>query len=289
MSAQEIQQLANPAVFADVLDYLNRREFPRIGVSASTPDTLYAVHDRICAHYASLQLDSLFQPLFDFRRRRIIGHEALLASSSGDAFTMVGNVLSPERVFTLAANEDITFVDRLARTLHALNYLLQSAEGVLHLNVHPHHLLSVSADHGRVFEGILKNCGLETRRIVLEIPEYAVAEKKKVSAAIAAWKEKGYGIAIDNFGREHAQIGRVKKLQPDYIKLDRELLLRAQRDVRIQRNLAKSVQEAQQAGIAVIGAGIETGQQLDLLRTLDVGIAQGFLFGRPQPYCLSAG
>lgn len=279
------RQLANPAVFADVLDYLNSREFPRLPAA----DTLFAAHDRIRAHYASIKLDSLFQPVFDFRRRRIVGHEALLASSSGDDFTMVGNVLSPERVFTLAANDDITFIDRLARTLHALNFLLQEAQGVLHLNVHPHHLLSVSADHGRVFDGILKNCGLETRRIVLEIPEYAVAETKKVAAAIAAWKEKGYGIAIDNFGREHAQIGRVKKLQPGYLKLDRELLVRALHDVRTQRNLAKAVQEAQQAGIVVIGAGVETGRQLDLLRSLDVGIAQGFLFGRPQPYCLSAG
>jgi EAL domain-containing protein (putative c-di-GMP-specific phosphodiesterase class I) len=40
-------------------------------------------------------------------------------------------------------------------------------------------------------------------------------------------------------------------------------------------------------GVSVIATGIETHAQLDLLHELSVDIAQGFLFGRPQPYCLS--
>lgn len=286
-SAQPLQAVANPAVLAEVLGYLNRREFARAEGKQPSAETLFSHHDRIRAHYASFELDSLFQPVFDFKHRRVIGHEALLASVSGSGVSMVGNVLTPQRVFTLAANEDITFIDRLARTLHSLNYLLQGAKGLLHLNVHPHHLLAVSADHGRVFEGILRQCGLETRNIVLEIPEYAVPEKKRLAGAVAAWQEKGYRIAIDNIGREQAQVSRVRKLKPDYLKIDRKLIHEALNDIRQRRVLLKVVQTAAEDNIAVIATGIETHAQLDLLHEMKIEIAQGFLFGKPQPYCLA--
>lgn len=285
--AQQQQVVANPAVLAGVLEYLNRQEFFRAGGRPQDAETLFVRYDRIRAHYASFELDSLFQPVFDFKRRRIIGHEALLASVSGGGVSMVGNVLTPQRVFTLAANEDITFIDRLARTLHSLNYLLQGVGGLLHLNVHPHHLLAVSADHGRVFEGILRQCGLETRNIVLEIPEYAVPEKKRLADAVIAWQEKGYRIAIDNVGREDAQISRIRKLKPHYLKIDRELINVALDDSRQRRVLAKVVQMAIADDVTVIATGIETHEQLDLLHELAIDTAQGFLFGRPQPYCLS--
>jgi EAL domain-containing protein (putative c-di-GMP-specific phosphodiesterase class I) len=272
------------AALSGVLEYLNTREFAR---HAAGEPTLFSHQDRIRAHYASFSLDSLFQPLFDFQQRRIIGHEALLASVTNNGTSAVGNVLSPERVFTLAANEDITFVDRLARTLHALNFLLQDASGMLHLNVHPHHLLAVSADHGRVFEGILKQCGLDTRRIVLEIPEYAVPEKRRLADAIAAWQEKGYQIAIDNVGREPLQVSRLRKLKPRYLKLDRQLLQQALLDRRRLGTLSNAVAVAMADGISVIGTGIESRSQLDVLHELGVAIGQGYLFGRPQPYCVA--
>ena len=286
MNAQIAPAVANPAVLAEVLGYLNTREFSRAGGKKKEEETLFGQYDRIRAHYASFELDSLFQPVFDFKKRKVIGHEALLASVSSGGFSMVGNVLTPQRVFTLAANEDITFIDRLARTLHSLNYLLQGAKGLLHLNVHPHHLLAVSMDHGRVFEGILRQCGLETRNIVLEIPEYAVPEKKRLADAVNAWQQKGYRIAIDNIGREQAQVSRIRKLKPDYLKIDSKLINAALLDVRQRRVLAKVVQTAKEDNIAVIAAGIETHAQLDLLHELAIEIAQGFIFGRPQPYCL---
>jgi len=276
------------AVFSEIVDYLNAREFPRFQGAQKLNDTVFIEYDRIRAHYASFQLDSLFQPIFDFSKRRIVGHEALLASISGNHHSMLGNVLAPERIFTLASNEDITFLDRLARTIHALNYLSQGSSELLHLNVHPQHLLAVSADHGRVFGGILRQCGLEPQQIVLEITEYAIADKKALQEAIQSWQIKGYQIALDGFGRQHAQLSRVLKLKPDYLKLDRKFFLSGLSDSRKLQQLAKIVEAARAARVKVIGVGIESSQQLDLLRKLGIENAQGFLFGKPQPYCLHA-
>lgn len=277
------------AVFSEIVDYLNLREFPHFQGTQKTADTVFIEYDRIRANYASFQLDSLFQPVFDYSKRCVVGHEAFLASISGSQHAMLGNVLAPERVFTLASNDDITFLDRLARTLHALNYLAQGASGLLHLNVHPQHLLAVSADHGRVFGGILRQCGLEPQQIVLEICDYAIPDQRALQAAILSWQEKGYRIAIEGIGRQHVQVSRILKLKPEYLKLDRCFLLTALTDSKKRQLFAKVTGAAQDAQIEVIGVGVENNRELDLLRDLGVNLAQGYLFGRPQPYCLQAG
>lgn len=274
------------SAFSDVVEYLNYREFPRYKGREKLPDTVFVEYDRIRAHYASFQLDSVFQPIFDYTKRRVIGHEGLLSSLSKGNLALLGNVLMPDRIFTLASNEDIIFLDRLARTLHTLNYLSQEAEGLLHLNVHPQHLLSITADHGRVFAGIIRKCGLEPPQIVLEIAEYPIDEKRALANAISSWQLKGYQIALDGFGREHAQIARVLKLKPDYLKLDRDFFLKGFVDKRRRQQLKKIVRTARDEGVKVIGVGIENTMHLDLLRELEIGLAQGYLFGKPQPYCV---
>ncbi len=279
---------SNAAAFTDVVEYLNYREFPRYRGKEKLPDTVFVEYDRIRAHYASFQLDSVFQPIFDFSKRSIVGHEGLLSSFSRGSVSMLGNVLAPERVFTLASNEDIIFLDRLARTLHTLNYLSQEAKGLLHLNVHPQHLLAITADHGRVFAGIIRRCGLEPPQIVLEITEHGIADKAALGDAIFSWQFKGYHIALDGFGREHAQIARCLKLKPDYLKFDRNFLLAGLKSKNRFRQLARITSICREEKVKVIGVGVENSEQLDLLRHLGINLAQGYLFGKPQPYCVRA-
>lgn len=284
---EEKSVMNNPvSAFSDVVEYLNYREFPRYKGREKLPDTVFVEYDRIRAHYASFQLDSVFQPVFDYTKRRVIGHEGLLSSLSKGNLALLGNVLMPERIFTLASNEDIIFLDRLARTLHTLNYLSQGVEGLLHLNVHPQHLLSITADHGRVFAGIIRKCGLEPPQIVLEITEHPIEEKRALAEAVSSWQFKGYRIAIDGFGRQHAQIARVLKLKPDYLKLDRHFLLKGLVDKKRFQQLKKIVQASHEEGVKLIGVGIENTTHLDLLRELEISLAQGYLFGKPQPYCI---
>jgi len=274
------------AAFLDVVEYLNYHEFPRYRGKDKLGDTVFVEEDRIRAQYASFQLDSMFQPIFDLNTRRIIGHEGLLSSFSRGNQALLGNVLAPERVFTLEANQDIVFLDRLARTLHTLNFLAQESRGLLHLNVHPQHLLAVSADHGRVFAGIIRKCGLEPPQIVLEITEYAINDKKSMHDAVAAWQGNGYRIALDGFGRQHTQTTRALKLLPDYLKLDNQFLMTSLRKKRGLQQLEKIVNESESKGVKVIGVGIENSMQLSLLREVGIHRVQGYLFGRPQPYCL---
>jgi EAL domain-containing protein (putative c-di-GMP-specific phosphodiesterase class I) len=78
--------------------------------------------------------------------------------------------------------------------------------------------------HGHVFEGVLARCGLTPDRIVLELADDGFGEVSRLAVAIAEYRERGYRVAIDNFGRHSADLDRLEALAPDIVKLDRCLI-----------------------------------------------------------------
>jgi EAL domain-containing protein (putative c-di-GMP-specific phosphodiesterase class I) len=123
-------------------------------------------------------------------------------------------------------DNELVYLDRLVRTLHALNFLQEREQhgGFLALNIHPQLLRAVRGHHGHVFEAILARCGLTPERIVLELADDGFGKLACLKAAVAAYRERGYRVAIDNFGRHSACLDRLEALAPDLVKLDRSLI-----------------------------------------------------------------
>lgn len=275
-----------------IISYLNQREFEpeKSGPDAYHDRPLYSIEQRIHADYAGLRLSSLFQPIVHIVEEvpLISAYEALLAAHTVNGLAPLGHALTPQSVFSLPnGNREIIALDRLARTLHALNFLVQENSADLHLNVDPHHLVAVTADHGRAFEQILRQCGLDPSSIVLEVPEHNIRDKACLRAAIASWQSRGYRIAVESFGREHLQLQRVLELQPDVIKFDRQLLYAAAQNRQDREVLSKLAAKALAAGIRIIATGIETAAHHELALELGFDRLQGFFLGRPAQDCLA--
>jgi EAL domain-containing protein (putative c-di-GMP-specific phosphodiesterase class I) len=281
--------MSSAEAVGDIITYLNRREFES---AASASDgahdrPLYSEGQCIHADYAGLRLSSLFQPIvhIDAETSSIGGYEALLSARTIAGATPPGPALSPQSIFALPRDRtEIIALDRMARTLHALNFLVQGHDTDLHLNVDPHHLVAVTADHGQVFEQILRQCGLDPTAIVLEVPEHCIRDKTRLRAAIASWQSRGYRIAIDNFSHPQ-QLQRVLALEPDSVKLARELLQGATQNGRQRKTLEQLVEGIRSAGVAIIASGIETAAQYDLACKLGITSLQGFFLGRPAQNC----
>jgi EAL domain-containing protein (putative c-di-GMP-specific phosphodiesterase class I) len=280
--------MSSAEAVGDIITYLNRREFGTASTSSDAQDRpLYNAGQRIHADYAGLRLDSLFQPIVHAGQdtSSIGGYEALLAAQTSAGPTPLGPALSPQSIFALPHNrEEIIALDRLARTLHALNFLVQGCNTDLHLNVDPHHLVAVTADHGQVFEQILRQCGLDPTAIILEVPEHCIRDKIRLRSAIASWQSRGYRIAIDNFNQPR-QLQRVLGLEPDFIKLGHGLLQGAAQNARQRETLDQLVSRTRAAGVDIIATGIETAGQYELARKLGIARLQGFFLGRPAQDC----
>ena len=227
--------------------------------------------------FLGVRLNSAFQPIYDIQAGDLFGHEALLRPSLGGELSS-----TPEFAFTYAeqAGKLVPF-DRVSRTLHVLNFRQIYAEnGLLFLNVHPKLLIAVNA-HGKVFERILHSNSVPTDRVVIEIQEGLIEQEKQLTEAIDNYREKGYRIAIDRFGSTQSHIDRLWKFAPDFVKLDLNLIQKAEQNDRIRKILPGLIKIIKDLGAQPIITGIETQAQLDIAIGSGTSLVQGYFLAKP--------
>ena len=223
-----------------------------------------AVDGRVFLHYANIRLESQFLPIVEAKTGKAHGHSASL-----QAFGLSNRKpISPEAVFVLPTDDaEFVYLDRLVRTLHALNYLTRPTRGNLLLQVHARHVMSVPANHGLAFEEILRPCGLFPEQITLEIDIEGVDDISHLIKAVASYRSRGYGIAISHFGRRQLDFAILRELRPDIVKLDSLLLSSARPLQRIIEALRKLPAQVLIEGIdtATMRKGAQAGN-IDLLQ-----------------------
>lgn len=295
--------MSNVHALQDILRFLNSHDFKRDSsivrhLSKNSPqeNSLYPVssqtaasqasrydfHDldegplqianaNIVADYATLRLSSTFQTIINSDGAEI-GYKAHLRAASNAARHYNLDISK----LALAASDrgEIVYLDRLTRTLHALNYLAEDLRGDLHMSVNPRHLLEVHGNHGAVFEQILSKCGLETDRIVLEISEY-VSNKEHLQLAIAGWRQRRYKIAFDGFNVSQAQIARVLKHRPDIVKVDIRALDSVAFTVSSRQLLEAALEEFRNNGIESIATNIENVEHYETAQCYQFTALQG--------------
>jgi len=100
---------------------------------------------------------------------------------------------------------------------------------------------------------------------------------------LARIKEMGIDLEIDDFGTGHASIVSLLKLNPKGIKIDRQFVSQIA-DSEEQARLTKSmIDMGKSLGIQVLAEGVETQEQVEILRELGADSLQGFLYAKPMP------
>lgn len=112
---------------------------------------------------------------------------------------------------------------------------------------------------------------------VLEGYDGIIAEK------LSSLRQRGLRLAVDDAGAGYASFRHILKLKPDVIKLDSSLVAAIDKDGGIRALAAALIRFAEETGSKVVAEGVETEQELQVLRQLKVNKAQGYLLGRPGP------
>lgn len=285
--------MSNAESLRDILRFLNTHEFSRdsdanqinyfrLDADCSEEGPLRIVDGAIVVDYATLLLGSSFQPIVA-GADRIVGYKALVTARSV-ARNHHRVVDIPSLTLAESDRSEVIYRDRLTRTMHALNYLANELEGDLHMSVNAQHLQAVHQNHGEVFGHILAQCGLQPDRIVLDIQEYAVNDKQHLRAAIAAWQQRRYRIAIDRFGAEHAQLSRVLALHPDIIKFDGGFIARLSATAASKKKLDAILAQIGDGSIRAIATGIDDETLYEVARAYPFFARQGQFFAREGQY-----
>jgi len=141
-----------------------------------------------------------------------------------------------------------------------------------------------NADLARLVHEVLLQTDLSPSRLELELTESTIiADKARTLHILRQLKTLGVTIAIDDFGTGYSSLATLRAFPFDKIKLDRSFMnevensQQAKAVVRAVLSLGKTLE------IKVLAEGVETDQQLSILRSEGCDEAQGYLLGKPQP------
>jgi EAL domain-containing protein (putative c-di-GMP-specific phosphodiesterase class I) len=134
---------------------------------------------------------------------------------------------------------------------------------------------------GRLVE-LLSEHNLEPSALELEITEGAlVADDRRTRQQLSQIRRIGIGVAIDDFGSGFSNLGYLKDIPADAIKIDRSLVTNMDTDVRSAVIVKWLVGLAHALDLRVVAEGVETGAVLALLGEATCDEAQGYFVARP--------
>jgi diguanylate cyclase (GGDEF)-like protein len=216
------------------------------------------------------------QPMFDLRTMKVTAMEALARWVS----PTLGSV--PPDAF-IAASERFGMIHKVTRVLFrkALDALRQLPPGCrLSFNLSAHDIVSRhTIDFLR--EEIAQS-GLQPHRLIFEITETALMrEFDLATVGIEALRAMGCAIALDDFGTGYSSLSYLRRLPIDKVKVDRSFITTGAAG---DRDLLAAIKGlCDNLRLSCVVEGVESEEQLHLVRELGYNEAQGYLLGRPAP------
>jgi EAL domain-containing protein (putative c-di-GMP-specific phosphodiesterase class I) len=227
------------------------------------------------AAIAHEQIDLHFQPIIDVCSSATVGAEALARSAvTRDAETLFARASSAalgERLSRLVQRKALRSAAVWEGPLSGLT---------ISINLLP---ADISREgYERWLLGEVHAAAIDPKRITLEITESALlADRERVAERLATLRQAGLRIAVDDFGTGYASLAYLTSLPLDMLKIDRGLIGEIARRERDRIVVKALIHLARELGLQVVVEGVETADQLELLRDWGCDLYQGFLGSPP--------
>jgi diguanylate cyclase (GGDEF)-like protein/PAS domain S-box-containing protein len=280
MSAEEMLAHADVALYRAKAEGRHTWRFFDAGMDLEVRDRVNLTAD-LREAIATKQLFLAYQPQVDLNSGRIIGVEALVRWRHPTR-----GVLSPG-LFVPAAEHSGLIVP-LGRWV--LAEACRQARAWLDEGIAPDRMaVNFSALQFRIpgevikeIDAVLAATGLPARMLEVELTESAMMMTTRGhSRVLEELRERGVSIAVDDFGTGYSSLALLRRFPVDRIKLAQEFIV----DLVAGSNDAVIVQAAiglaRTLGADMIAEGVETAQQLAMLKSWGCGAAQGYFFARP--------
>ncbi|MGM8215850.1 EAL domain-containing protein [Bacillaceae bacterium W0354] len=137
-------------------------------------------------------------------------------------------------------------------------------------------------DFPRFLFDLFKEYSLNPEKLKLEITERFLINRDNIDVLFKL-KELGLIISIDDFGTSYSSLQYLKDLPIDELKIDRSFIIDMEDDFNKQKIVEMIIMLAKQLGLNVIAEGVETEEQLDILKEMKCDCVQGFFFSKPIP------
>jgi EAL domain-containing protein (putative c-di-GMP-specific phosphodiesterase class I)/AmiR/NasT family two-component response regulator len=129
---------------------------------------------------------------------------------------------------------------------------------------------------------IVRERNLEPRHMVLEVTESATTTHLgRVLENLARLRMNGFGLSIDDYGTGYSSMQQLVRIPFSELKIDQSFVTNAAQRESSRVMLESSLELARKLGITSVAEGVESQEDLDLLRSLGCDLAQGYFIARP--------
>ena len=231
---------------------------------------------------AAKQFDVFFQPKFDLSNRTIGGVEALIRWFHPDR-----GFVSPADFIPIAeANGLIRDIFKYVLSASCRQLQAWEALGISNVTVS----VNISAAQLRdrtLVETVLttlEQTGQPSSALEIELTETSVIRSpQRARIALRQLREAGVRVSMDDFGTGYTSLALLAELPLDSVKIDRTFVNAMENSERSKAIVESIISMAHTLKLWVVGEGVETDGQLDILDALGCNEVQGFLIARPLP------
>lgn len=223
-----------------------------------------------------------YQPLVSLQSGLILGVEALIRWQHADLGTIM-----PDRFIRVA--EDTGLINPIGDWV--LGEACRQAQAwvkaglppmVMAVNVSPVQFRQVGFVNA--VAGALAASGLEAGRLELEVTEGTVMHDADINlGTLSALHRMGVELSVDDFGTGYSSLAYLKRFPVSKLKIDRSFVCDLEVDADDRAIASTIVSMGRNLRLTVLAEGVETAEQLALLRNMDCDMAQGYFFSRPLP------
>lgn len=254
----------------DQQSHANMINFHQLKERMARPSFMTVINKQQFTHH--------MQPIIQLSTDEVMGYEFLMRPQA-DA-----TQFQPDQLFSFSQQSGLqSLLDHRARIASITTSAKHLKPGIKRfINFLPssiydpdHCLLSTFAK--------IRGLGISMKDIVFEVVETEKFDNlSHLLRIFQIFNSRGVRVALDDLGAGYSTIDVMEELQPHYVKIDRSLVDHCDQDIKKQQRLEKIVSRAGKYRIATLAEGIERPEELNCVRELGFGLAQGYLLGKPK-------
>lgn len=216
-----------------------------------------------------------YQPIIDLRTGDLTGAEALLRPDPGYEDVPVALIIDQAEKAGLTGR----LLNRAAQAaVRDLGHRLRAGDFRVTLNTAARDLLDPGLPD--CLDGVCRASRVPEDALALELTERSPIDTPDMIAAVKTLRERGYRLAIDDFGAGYANLSYLGALDVHMIKIDRTLVAAAGTGSTQERVVVHIATIAKELGLQVLAEGVETEAQAIFFRDLGAERAQGWCFAK---------
>lgn len=227
---------------------------------------------------ASKLLDFAFQPIIHVNNQEIYGVEALLRNHEKAGFKSI------QEVFDKAYDDNILYtLDLFLRKKALLRFseinFFKDIKFFYNLDNRVLEMPNFSMGNT---EKIIEKFGMNKNSFIFEISEkHNFKNISSINNLLTVYKERGYNIAIDDFGSGYSNLQKLFHIEVDILKIDRFFINEIDKSSKKKVFLASIVNLVHSLGGKVVAEGVETLEEYLICRKIGCDLVQGFFVEKP--------